>query len=697
TLVVQVADHTVLHQAQVELSATERRVSALLASVTETVTVLSPEGELLFSTGEVDTAADQANESVGFPFSTIHPDDLERVLEGWEETVANPGRLVNVETRVLHVDGTWGEVFVTGLNLVDNPDVGGIVVTNRDVSSLRRAERLASSQASVLEMIAKGEDLPEILRACGTLVERNGGGGATNIHLLHHNPHETPDAFGGQGQPLEPPYGWSQPILAVGSGNPIGTLSALYTVAHPPTATERQAYDLACSLVAIAVDRVGNEARLAHLALHDSLTGLPNRTLLLDRLDHALARHERSGLHSIAVLFCDLDRFKVVNDSLGHGAGDELLTAFAKRLEATVASGNTVARFGGDEFVVLLEDLQSDEQAVQVGQQIAAALEQPFVLGASQEVFLTVSIGLTMHSEHESGDDWLRDADAAMYRAKDRGRNRLELFDVKMRDAALERLQIENDLRRAVDRDELVLHHQPVVDLRTGRICGVEALVRWNHPTRGLLGPGQFIPVAEDTGLIEELGMHILDLALSDAGRLARKCPSPQFRMGVNVSVRQLNRPELDKVIADLCTSHSWPPHDLVLEITETALSLDTDGLPELLSRIQALGVLLAIDDFGTGYSSLARLGQMPVDQVKIDQAFVAAIDQPDNRLDRIVDAVVAIADALEIEVLGEGVETVAQLDHLRRIHCDLAQGYLFSKPLPLDEVESFLASDPRW
>ncbi len=739
----QATDLTDLHHTRTELAASERRFRSLLSNISDTVSLLSAEGELLFTTGALNNALgyDAAFWSAATPLQLVHHDDLDRVAAAWELGLASPGVEITAEARMRTASGEWDDIVFTGVNLLHDPDVGGCVLTSRNITKLRRAERLASSQASVLELIARGAALDEILDACLKIADDNRSTGTSAVFLLEgdrlvpragtcaepladwlaqaprHPTRSICDRAMATRSPAivtdlaEDPVndslqliaasvgfaaGWSQPILSSATGEPIGSFCTVYPTPRPPTPHERVVGEVMSSLIAIAIERVESETRLAHQALHDGLTGLPNRTLLLDRLDHALRRRATTG-HQIALLFCDVDRFKVINDSLGHGVGDELLVAFSERVVATVRAGDTVARFGGDEFVILIEDDAEGEAPIRLAEQIAAALEAPFVLPSGQEVYLTVSIGLALAGDHQTGDGWLRDADAAMYRAKERGRNRLELFDTDMRHAAMVRLQVEHDLRRAVTNGELVIHYQPVIDLPTGAIRGLEALVRWQHPVRGLLSPGDFIAIAEDTGAITEIGAHILDLAVAGVSQVQHLTGGRPLQLAVNVSGRQLGANDLDRTVADVCAAHGWPHEQLVLEITETAIAQGPDGPIEVLDRIHDLGVGLAIDDFGTGYSSLTRLGAMPVGQVKIDQSFVAAIDNDDDRRVRIVDAVVAIAGALGLQTTAEGVESQAQLDYLRRIHCERAQGYLFAKPLPLDELAALLESDPRW
>ncbi|MEO6989672.1 MAG: EAL domain-containing protein [Aquihabitans sp.] len=734
-----------------EIAASERRVNKLLNSARDIVSLVDIDGRILFTTASQVGALGYHQEWADIsPFSIVHPDDQERAGASWLEAMRRPGEAVETEVRMRMASDEWADLVITGVNLFDDPDVGGMVMTARNVTDLRQAERLASSQAAVLELIARGASVTEVFERCVELVEDNGVGGQSSIYLLdgdelqiragrapsvlteavRYGPrHEGRSVCDraikfGRAEVIpdltQIPDGefvdelvavisglglgaaWSQPIRSVPSGETIGSMSTIYDRPHVPTAHERQVAEVACSLVSIAVEHQETQARLAHQAMHDSLTGLPNRTLLLDRLNHALARRERART-DVAVLFCDLDRFKVVNDSLGHGIGDHLLVSTADRLQAMLEPGDTVARFGGDEFVVLLEDVVDDGYPEEVGGQIAKAMEAPFFLPSGQEVYLTTSIGLALSSDHRSGEGWLRDADAAMYRAKEQGRNRLVVFDSDMREAAVIRMEVEHDLHRAVERNELVMHYQPVIDLNTGRISGAEALVRWNHPTRGLMYPDEFIPVAEETGAIERVGRHVMEMAVRDmAGVIARR-PIDDFILGVNLSARQVTNPALADEIAEVCRRNDWNPRQLLLEITETALTRDTDDSIDELEKVHGVGVHFAIDDFGTGYSSLTRLRHLPVDQVKVDRTFVAEIDQPDRQRQadghapRIVDAVIALAAALDLGTCAEGVETDAQLAYLRTIGCSLAQGFLFSKPLPIDEFEDLLTTDPHW
>jgi diguanylate cyclase (GGDEF)-like protein/PAS domain S-box-containing protein len=434
-------------------------------------------------------------------------------------------------------------------------------------------------------------------------------------------------------------------------------------------------------------ERVALESELRTLAWHDPLTGLANRALFADRVDNALTRRSRQP-RPLAVAFLDLDDFKSINDTLGHAAGDLLLNGVGERLNACVRPGDTVARFGGDEFALLLEDADGPVAEAVAGR-IIAQLLRPFRI-LDQEVHARASVGVALGHGTESTDDLLSGADTAMYVAKSRGKSRYELFEPKMRDVAVERSGLRSDLEWARQRDELAVHYQPVIDLPTGAVRGFEALLRWNHPSRGLLCPDEFIRLAEESGLIVSLGGWVLRQACQQA-EAWRRTHGRDLTMAVNVSARQLQDPGLVHEIAAALDESALDPAALVLEITESATVDDTEGVITRLEELKRLGVGLAIDDFGTGYSSLSYLRRFPVDQLKIDRSFVAGLAT--NSQDRaIVASVINLAHALGISVVAEGVETVDQLDKLREMGCDLAQGYNWARPADAHDVGSRLA-----
>jgi diguanylate cyclase (GGDEF)-like protein/PAS domain S-box-containing protein len=443
-------------------------------------------------------------------------------------------------------------------------------------------------------------------------------------------------------------------------------------------------------------ERKAIEHRLAHQATHDPLTGLPNRTLLLDRLDQAQRRARRNH-RRVAVLFLDLDHFKVVNDSLGHGLGDRLLIAIAERLQTALRPADTVARFGGDEFVVLCEDLVNQQDAIAIAERVNEAISGPFVIDDT-EVFVGVSIGIAFPDDNDADPETLiRDADAAMYQAKDRGRARWVVFDNAMRASAVDRLDIENALRRALERRELRVFYQPMVNLSSGRITGVEALLRWEHPERGLLLPGDFITVAEETGLIVPIGSWVLDHACRQVQRWQASIPDlTPLVLAVNLSGRQLGHPRLVEDVATVLRDTGIDPSNVELEMTESVLMDDVEMSEETLGRLKTLGVKLAVDDFGTGYSSLSYLRRFPVDVLKVDQSFVDGLGR-DTGDSAIVTAVVTLAHTLGLHAVAEGVETPDQLSELRRLDCDTAQGFHFARPANGYDVGELLQRDRRW
>ncbi|MEA2902378.1 MAG: hypothetical protein QOH36_2265 [Actinomycetota bacterium] len=447
------------------------------------------------------------------------------------------------------------------------------------------------------------------------------------------------------------------------------------------------------------------EVQLARQALHDRLTGLPNRVLLRDRLDNALARTLRHR-STVALLILDIDRFKVVNDSLGHEGGDRLLVAVADRLARLLRPGDTLARMGGDEYAMLCEDVSGPEEASAMAGRVLDAFDAHFPVAATgtdasgtgstgaapTDVAVSVSIGLALATGDDSDADLLlRDADVAMYRAKQRGRGRFELFDETMRHEAVDRLSVENDLRRAIRQGQLRLFYQPIVHIDTGRIAGFEALVRWQHPVRGLLSPADFIPPAEDTGLIIPLGRCVLGEACLQAAAWQRRRGAGQpLRMSVNVSAKQLQYPGWAAEVAATLAESGLEPGHLVLEITESVLMEDAEASSGPLEELRRLGVRVAIDDFGTGYSSLGYLRRLPVDILKIDKSFIDGVAKGPHE-SALARAVVKLARTLGLDAVAEGVTDRRQLAELRRLRCPYGQGYYFSRPQPPEVVAELL------
>jgi diguanylate cyclase (GGDEF)-like protein/PAS domain S-box-containing protein len=435
------------------------------------------------------------------------------------------------------------------------------------------------------------------------------------------------------------------------------------------------------------------EAQLLHNSLHDILTRLPNRALFMDRLERALMQTKKRPDCLTAVLFLDLDRFKLVNDSLGHLSGDELLRQIAFRVKGCLREEDTISRFGGDEFIILLENIQDISEATQIAKRLQEGLALPFILN-KHEVFTAVSIGIALSSNGcEQPEELLRNADIAMYRAKNLGRARYSVFDTAMHDQAVELLQLETDLRRAVERQEFHLHYQPVFSLSTGKISGFEALVRWQHPERGLISPAEFIPLMEETGLIVPLGAWILHSACHQMRVWQQQFPTSEpMTISVNISGRQFFQSELVEQIAQVLQETGLDARSLKLEITENVIMGNTHSATSMLQRLKALGIQLHMDDFGTGYSSLSYLRRFPIDTLKIDRSFVSQMEIDDENL-ALVQTIVTLAHNLGMSVTAEGIETASQLALLQTMKCEFGQGYLFSKPVEASAAGLLIAN----
>ncbi|MCK6444777.1 MAG: EAL domain-containing protein [Planctomycetes bacterium] len=439
------------------------------------------------------------------------------------------------------------------------------------------------------------------------------------------------------------------------------------------------------------------EQQLNHRAFYDPLTNLPNRALFIDRLRHAMRRAQRRKDYQFAVLFLDIDRFKTINDSLGHMAGDRLLVMAARRLELSLRPGDSVARLGGDEFTVLLEDIRDESDATRVADRIQRELVTPFDING-HEIVTSVSIGIARSATgYENPEDILRDADTAMYRAKAAGRAKYAIFDTAMHERAVALLTMEADLRRAIERTELTVYYQPIVSLDTGRICGVEALVRWNHPQRGLIRPNDFIPLAEETGLIVPIGKFVLAEACRHVRAWREEFDFREnFSLHVNLSGRQFSQADLVGQIRATLDDTRFEPGDLRLEITESVVMERPENARSMLLQLRELGVRLSIDDFGTGYSSLAYLQRFPIDTLKIDRSFVSGIGTKGENSE-IARTIIDIGHNLGMVVVAEGVETLEQLAQMRALRCESAQGYLFSRPVDVDATRALLRSAPTW
>ena len=436
-------------------------------------------------------------------------------------------------------------------------------------------------------------------------------------------------------------------------------------------------------------ERRAFEDQLKTLAFRDPMTKLANRALFIDRLEHALTGAGARG-QSVGVMFLDLDNFKLVNDSLGHGSGDLLLVSVAQRLKSAVRAGDTVARFGGDEFTILLGNVESEAAAMEAVSRVEAGLKAPFII-AGRELFVTASIGVAMSVDNSGEPETLvRNADLAMYRAKLNGKARHETFDGSMDAGALARIELETDLRHALDRHEFRVYYQPIVALDDRRVTGVEALLRWMHPIRGLVQPDDFIPVAEDTGLIVPIGRWVIEEACRQAASWNLELAGAPITMSVNLSARQFQHPGLLEDIAGALREARLEPAALTLEITEGVVMKDPAAAAAKLHEMKALGVRIAVDDFGTGYSSLAYLKDFPVDSLKIDRSFTSGVDANGDDA-AIVRSIVALGHALRLSVTAEGIETTAQLAELRTLDCDRGQGYLFARPIPAGELTPIL------
>jgi diguanylate cyclase (GGDEF)-like protein/PAS domain S-box-containing protein len=730
-------------RAREALLTSEKRMRNLVEGAPDGLVVVGEDGRITLVNDETErlTGYDR-DELIGERVEILIPERLRgghldhrtRYAHSPQRRAMGAGR----ELVLRHRDGSDIPVDIS-LSPIDAAE-GLVMVALRDTNERRREERRRrrmqdelKHQQEVLEGIARSEPLDETLMEIGRHLEARFTGARCSVLLvnsaekvLRHAaspslPQSFRDAIDGlpiaegsavcgtaahrgeivvvrdtEDDPLVEGFGelaaahrirsvWSHPLTR-STGEVVGTFAIYRSHPHEPDEAELAAVAASASLASLAIERSIDEEALTAAATIDSLTGLPNRVRFLETVTEKLAGPNPR----IAVMFLDVDRFKLINDSLGHPAGDRVLVSVCDRLERAVGEDAVLARFGGDEFTILLPDV-TPGRVEWVADRIDEAFTAPFVLDGG-EFFLSVSIGIAV-SDHP-GDAYalIRDADAAMYAAKERGLGHRALFDEQLGERVLTRVRVESELRRAIENDEFEMHYQPILDLRTHRWSSVEALVRWRHPQDGLRAPDRFIPIAEETGLIVPLGAKILEMVVGQAAELA--AIDPELRMSANVSVVQLADPEFAADLAAILRDGGLAPDRLLLEVTESAFMERLEKLQSSLTYANALGVTVQIDDFGTGYSSIARLGALEIGGVKIDRAFTNGLGS-DPSVDRVLEAITNLAHAHDLDVVVEGIETGLALARVEELGCEYAQGFYLARPVPAGEIGSVLAAPP--
>ncbi|HWL35767.1 MAG TPA: EAL domain-containing protein [Frankiaceae bacterium] len=674
----------------------EERFRALADCSPTGVFFANDAGDLEYSNPRLAAIAGVESFDGGAPRDLIHDDDKPRLDAAWRRAVEDRSVLRGTY-RVVRPDGSlrWVDI-ATGPTRDESGAVTGWVGSADDVTdkveSLRRTDRLTRVLEHTTDLVTITDPGGEVVWANDAARRFMRAVGVVPHRLDDLVAPTTRNYFADVVLPALRREGrWSGELSLLGPDDTEIPVSQLIQ-AHHGSDGQLQNYSFTARDLS---ERVDYQTRLAHEVLHDRLTGLPNRVLFVDRLTQSLARTARRE-SLVAVLFVDIDRFKLVNDSLGHDAGDRLLLEVSGRLQGVLRQGDTAARFGGDEFTLLCEEVVDDAQATAIAQRVLSVLSVPFVLDGSP-VHVTASVGIAVSDGSDPRpEDMLRDADAALHRAKELGKARYELFDERLRASAVARFQTESALHEAIDTGQLRVYYQPEVCLRTGRVVGAEALVRWLHPENGLVQPDAFVPLAEESGLIGRIGGWVLREACWQAARWrGSRDDGEPFVVWVNLSPRQLAEDIVGVVEAALVETGVDPRH-IGLEVTESALLGDAEAAIGTLQALRALGVRIVIDDFGTGYSSLAYLRRLPVDGVKIDRSFVAGLGtSPEDSA--IVRAVVGMASALGLDTIAEGVESRAQLDELTELGCAFAQGFYFARPEPRQSIDALIAQRPEW
>jgi diguanylate cyclase (GGDEF)-like protein/PAS domain S-box-containing protein len=712
------------------------RFRVLMDHVPVLVIVLDAHGRVAFANRTHEAVLGySADDLVGtLPLDRVHPDDRHLVEHVLAPQPGGEWPDAPVEFRFKARDGAYRHLEAVTVDLSADPKVGGVMVASRDVSDRRRAEEILKDQTAILEGIARSTPLRESLDQLCRMVERwvrdavavifvardgrmrvataPSASEALAVALDRSSPRPRVRAALADGlvaasiasTPPDPEVAavcsaeglegwWAAPIFPSTGAEVLGSMTVLLPSVRTPEPMEEQVLVTASSLAAIAIERARAERRLAFQARHDALTGLANRERLIERLRSIRGG---DGKGQAAVLFLDLDRFKVLNDSAGHDVGDRVLVEMAQRLRAALRDGDLVARFGGDEFVVVCDRLEGTAEVMAVAERLLDVVSQPVVIDG-MELVVTASVGVAL-VDGRTPEVLLRDADAAMYRAKERGRARVEIFDDGLRAQVVARLETERDLRRGLDLGQFVVHYQPVMGLQAGRLAGFEALLRWDHPTRGLLTPEHFLDVAEETGLVARIGAYAREEALSQWTRWCRDHPEwGDFLMGVNLAAAELRDASLGAQVKSIVDRTGVDPGHIVFEVSERVLAADTDTARAVLGELRRLGVMLALDDFGTGSSPLLHLRRLPIHAVKLDKALVGGlgVDRDDHV---VVSAVTGLAHRLGLFVVAEGVENVEQLRLLVADRCLLAQGHVFAPAMPATEVEDWVGAQvPDW
>ena len=701
-------DITESHFAREEVRQREELFRLLAENSSDCLATYRPDGTLLYVSPVVERIFGyKASELSGQPnFDLAHPDDIGDLLAALQRAIDAPNTYQKVEIRLRHKNGHWMWTGITGHAVTNGRGELEIHTVSRDITEQRETEE-ALRQAeekyrSIFENAVEGifQTTPDghYLDANSSLARIYGFDSVEELRSTFSDI---------AGQLYTDSNRRAEFVALIDEAGEVsnfesqirrkdGNLIWISENARVVRAADGSILHYEGTVEDITATR-DNKQRLLHDALHDRLTGLSNRALFMDRLEQSFARLERHPDALFAVLFLDFDRFKNINDSLGHLAGDQLLKAIARRLQECLRPGDTVSRFGGDEFALLLENVKDLNDATAVAERVQNAMRRPFQLG-SQEVFSSASIGIAVgHANYQHAEDLLRDADMAMYRAKARGKARHEVFDAEMHTRAVALLQLETDLRWAIERGEFRLHYQPIVRLDSGAIIGYEALIRWQHPERGLVSPGEFIPIAEETGWIVPIGRWVLEEACAQLAawqsEIAMETP---LWMSVNLSSKQFSQPDLIEIIENVIEKTAIVPGTLKLEITESAIMEDAQTVTSRLLELRDLGVKLGLDDFGTGYSNLSYLHRFPLDTLKIDRSFVARLlEDGENR--EIVRTIITLGKNLGMDVVAEGVEEAQQMTDLRGLGCQQGQGYFFARPLPAHEAVELLRNKPQW